>query len=689
MNRWKFAVWKLVPAAVLVPLASLGALAACWPGIGGVNVGTGGSAANQVWNCTCTYCDDGSPSIAPNCFSTEAAAQSFCQDYCGPSGEANVYCGADHPGGVGACCGLPAVGMNPMMVCPLGIQGELSHWGDGQSTDATLDSTRSTATMTYYGHSTAVSVGGSVELTSGCSGGQCSISFNQISLSPSNFTVTDNNGVTTTLTNVTVMNVGNVAGTRTIDGQITIQPQDILLNVSGQVNGVLQAVQFRPGQAVTGIYDPSAGRLTLSGNLLPGTGFGLQFSLANATMSRPPVANAGPAQSIVIPSTTSSVTVTLDGTGSSDLDGNLDHVDWYEGSTHLGRGFTLNYTFPLGVHTVTAVARDTTAKWNAATTTVSVLEGPVYGGPQLMWQNPTSGVLGPWVLNGTTVVSQSAAPLTQQCGNVSPDYCSQNWTVVDAKANTVLWWNKQTGHLRTWEFDTNGNVTVDNDLTNTAGGYMTCGNADGCINGSHNWRPIGRVVFALPSHQYQTGLLWHDTIGGSVMVWEIGGAANGSINASAIGTTVTSTYTLTSNVCGTAGNCSTQWTAMATADFNGDGASDLAWLNTNGTVEVWLLNTAPSTVVKGFQTLSATCGGTCAQDWRLVGAADFNGDGFADLLWYNWKDGYPGVTGGTLRNWLLNGSGSVTSTPDLSQVCDTASGCSSGTPLGYVWYPTH
>src|SRR5262249_13546454 len=161
--------------------------------------------------------------------------------------------------------------------------------------------------------------------------------------------------------------------------------------------------------------------------------------------------------------------------GSSDPDGDLDHVSWYQGITYLGTGFTLSYTFTPGVYTVTAVAVDRAGKTSSATTTVRGFEGP-----QRMWQNPTSGVRASGVMSGRTAVSESAAPLTQQCGNVSPDYCSQNWTVVDTKANTVLWWNKQTGHLRTWEFDDNGNVTVDNDLTNPAGAYMTCGTTDRC-----------------------------------------------------------------------------------------------------------------------------------------------------------------------------------------------------------------
>lgn len=77
----------------------------------------------------------------------------------------------------------------------------------------------------------------------------------------------------------------------------------------------------------------------------------------------PPVADAGPDQTVEATSP-AGASVTLDGSGSTDPDStpgtndDIEFFDWYEGATDLGSGETINYTFPLGSHTVTLVATD-------------------------------------------------------------------------------------------------------------------------------------------------------------------------------------------------------------------------------------------------------------------------------------------------------------------------------------------
>ena len=60
-------------------------------------------------------------------------------------------------------------------------------------------------------------------------------------------------------------------------------------------------------------------------------------------------------------------------------------------------------------------------------------------------------------------------------------------------------------------------------------------------------------------------------------------------------------------------------------DFNGDGHTDLLWLNTrSGEIAVWLMDgTSPSRIDEI---------GTLASGWRFVGSGDFDRDGYADLL---------------------------------------------------------
>jgi hypothetical protein len=69
-----------------------------------------------------------------------------------------------------------------------------------------------------------------------------------------------------------------------------------------------------------------------------------------------PVANAGPDQRI--PPTSAVVRVTLDGTGSQDVDGDVLDYTWSEGATVLSRGARVTVELPVGRHTLTLTVGD-------------------------------------------------------------------------------------------------------------------------------------------------------------------------------------------------------------------------------------------------------------------------------------------------------------------------------------------
>ena len=64
----------------------------------------------------------------------------------------------------------------------------------------------------------------------------------------------------------------------------------------------------------------------------------------------------------------------------------------------------------------------------------------------------------------------------------------------------------------------------------------------------------------------------------------------------------------------------------AVGDFNGDGAVDLVFTSANRDLYLWT-NTGGS--------FSSSRIGTYPENWQLLGAADVDGDGQADLLWWN------------------------------------------------------
>lgn len=84
------------------------------------------------------------------------------------------------------------------------------------------------------------------------------------------------------------------------------------------------------------------------------------------------------------------------------------------------------------------------------------------------------------------------------------------------------------------------------------------------------------------------------------------------------------------------------WRAVAAADFSGDGKADVAFENIDtGERGLWVLK---ETGVDRFISW-----GVIPTEWHIAGAADFTGDGQPDVLWQNVAAGIVGV-------WTMSGT---------------------------------
>ena len=89
------------------------------------------------------------------------------------------------------------------------------------------------------------------------------------------------------------------------------------------------------------------------------------------------------------------------------------------------------------------------------------------------------------------------------------------------------------------------------------------------------------------------------------------------------------------------------WHVAEAADFNGDGKADILWQHDSGLPAIWTMD---GTNITGGAALPNP-----GPTWHVAEAADFNGDGKADILWQH-DSGLPAI-------WTMNGTTSLVQRP--------------------------
>ncbi len=345
-----------------------------FPSLGGVPVTCQCSCENplpgqQTWADTCVQQDANDNIFADN-------ATAACNEACPllpPAGS-----GCPYAGGSGGTWKVKTEASS----CDVGNY-HASSGEAAKSTDASVTYIDSTATITYgAGTPVVFHVSGDAAFTGGCESdpgpslvaNTCTIDFNRMHLDPDDFSIPTPVG-NFVVTEALLVNNRNLTGTQT-GRSFTIPGANVELIVSGYVNGVERSRILTPNPAenVFGVHAPSLGQFGLFGQFTSSDGdLTLTLNLNGTITARPPIANVGASQTVSCNPMTGTGSALLDGSASSDPDGNLQTVAWYDGNTSLGTGITLSTALVVGTHAVTGYAIDTTDKVDSAETTVTVV----------------------------------------------------------------------------------------------------------------------------------------------------------------------------------------------------------------------------------------------------------------------------------------------------------------------------
>ena len=224
------------------------------------------------------------------------------------------------------------------------------------------------------------------------------------------------------------------------------------------------------------------------------------------------------------------------------------------------------------------------------------------GKADILWRD-TSGNISMWFMNGAAVASEAAV------GNLP-----SNWTLYGTGdlngdgMGDLLWRDSGTGNVAVWFMN---------------GATVSSTTSFGAV--SSTWTILG---------DGNGGILWRDSAG-DIALWRVqAGQVTGS---SALG------------------NVTSNFVVQGVGDFNGDGAIDILWRDTNsGTLSIWFTN--------GAQVTSAAAVGTLPSNWTIAQVGDYNGDGKSDILLLD--------NAGDVAVWLMNGA-TVASSAGIGNVGTT------------------
>ena len=120
-------------------------------------------------------------------------------------------------------------------------------------------------------------------------------------------------------------------------------------------------------------FDVAGSTMTMTARRADGTVIEtVSVPQGGGSSNQPPVANAGPDQTVTDSDGNGSETVALNGAGSSDPDGTISSYVWKEGATQIATGATPSVSLAVGTHTLTLTVTDNAGATASDTVVVTV-----------------------------------------------------------------------------------------------------------------------------------------------------------------------------------------------------------------------------------------------------------------------------------------------------------------------------
>ena len=223
-----------------------------------------------------------------------------------------------------------------------------------------------------------------------------------------------------------------------------------------------------------------------------------------------------------------------------------------------------------------------------------------------------------------------------------PTFRDIGWTVPVTSRNAhdfngdgwsdVLWRNATSGQVLAWTVECTQRFLPPFDQ-NTC---QQLGASSPWVSPTNDWQIVGQRDF---NGDGRDDILWRSTAG-QILVWLIDRDPQNPNDR---------TRLVQKGVGSTPPPWPTRaWSVVGTGDFNGDGFGDILWRNTEtGQVVIQMLRCRGTGQDVSCPIIGGGTPPTVTLDWEIMGVGDFNGDGFADILWLNTQTGQPQI-------WLLS-----------------------------------